>query len=355
MGLAFDAEALNARFAISLEDAEAIIQASSAVHRLFVHFRECGDQVHIEQKFGREIIPGVTLTGHPDVIAHDGNGRLEIVDFKFGRVEPPSPDSNWQLAAYAILAEHHFEVKLVTVRLLLARLGTQPTAEWTKKDIARRRAGLAEIFQKATSAKPEYGPGLHCRWCPASLTCPALHPLIGPMVHGADSLGDRKLSDLPAPMVAEILKRTMMAKSVIASVEDALKAHVEATGVPIGLGDQEWGPQTMTRREIDPGKGWAALERHCGQFMSGAVSVSVSGAEKAVVENAEWLGGTQLRRGWKAEAKNQMMAALKEVGALTEKSYTQFRLRQKKGDNDERNEPTGGNVGDGAITEEGHQ
>ena len=121
------------------------------------------------------IVPEGFGTGDAVII---GDGRLELIDLKYGRGIPVSVEDNPQLRLYALGAIRRFypiyDFNEVTMTIYQPRLGepsseTMPVKELTRwgEQYVKPRAELAY------SGQGEFAAGSHCRFCRAVNICRA--------------------------------------------------------------------------------------------------------------------------------------------------------------------------------------
>ena len=118
-------------------------------------------------------VPDSFGTGDCVIVA---DGRLTIVDFKYGKGIPVDAKRNPQLMCYALGALDAFDgiYAIDTVRLVIyqPRLENISTDEFPKAElIAWGRDVLAPRAKQAYAGEGEFQAGDHCRFCPAKADC----------------------------------------------------------------------------------------------------------------------------------------------------------------------------------------
>lgn len=108
-----------------------------------------------------------------------GNGRLSVVDLKYGKGVPVSAEDNEQLMLYGLgaLYENMLLYDVQTVRMVIVQPRLDSISEWEIS--AAELLDWAENTVKpkaemAYAGEGEMNPGDHCRWCRLKAQCPAL-------------------------------------------------------------------------------------------------------------------------------------------------------------------------------------
>ena len=125
------------------------------------------------------------FSGQGDVVMLEQQlRRATIIDFKFGRGEVERAESNYQLAAMAVLVADNFDF-VDTVRAMII----QPRAldktrritecEYARADIDAAREAINAACKEAMEAEePKSKCGYWCGWCPSSYRCKAAQEAI---------------------------------------------------------------------------------------------------------------------------------------------------------------------------------
>ena len=135
--------------------------------------------LYIEQKYGIGHLTGeADAKGTADaVIIHEG--KITIVDLKYGRGVKVEAEGNYQLGMYAAAAIEHWSfceefhsVELVICQPRINHLDIWDTdIEWI--DMLTRNVDLA--VRRSQESEPEFVPGgKQCKFCKAKAACPAL-------------------------------------------------------------------------------------------------------------------------------------------------------------------------------------
>jgi hypothetical protein len=105
------------------------------------------------------------------------NGRLEIVDLKYGKGVPVSAEENPQLRLYALGAINDFDwlYDFDTVRMTIVqpRLDNISSEEMTVDELWQWGESIKPLAMRAFIGEGDFIPGEHCRFCKARYTCRA--------------------------------------------------------------------------------------------------------------------------------------------------------------------------------------
>lgn len=105
-------------------------------------------------------------------------GKLEIIDLKYGKGVPVTADHNKQMMIYALgaIAEHDFmyDIQEVSMTIVQPRLDSISTYESTAKDLMTWAENeLKPRAEMAIKGEGEFVPGEHCRFCKVKANCRA--------------------------------------------------------------------------------------------------------------------------------------------------------------------------------------
>lgn len=134
--------------------------------------------IFVEQRLDfSHIVPEGFGTGDAVIIA---DGRMEIIDFKYGAGVPVSARNNSQLMLYALGAyEAHsmlFDIRTVRMTIVQPRAGDgEPKSEEISVEelLAWGEEVAKPAAEKAFRGEGEFVPGEHCRFCKVKATCRA--------------------------------------------------------------------------------------------------------------------------------------------------------------------------------------
>lgn len=120
------------------------------------------------------------FSGQGDVVILEQQlRRATIIDFKFGRGEVERAESNYQLAAMAVLVADNFDfVKSVRAMIIqpraLDKARTITECEYSKADIDAAREAINAACREAIEAEnPAQKCGYWCKYCPSAYRCKA--------------------------------------------------------------------------------------------------------------------------------------------------------------------------------------
>lgn len=114
-------------------------------------------------------------TGDAVIIA---DGRMEIIDLKYGKGVPVFAENNSQMRLYALGAYNSFgllyDVDMVTSTIVQPRLDSVTTEEKTISDLLKWGEGVKKIADLAIKGDGDFCAGAHCQFCKAAVQCRAL-------------------------------------------------------------------------------------------------------------------------------------------------------------------------------------
>ncbi len=114
-------------------------------------------------------------TGDAVIIA---DGRMEIIDLKYGKGVPVSAVDNSQMRLYALGAYNSFgllyEVDAVTATIVQPRLDSVSSEELSISALLKWGARVKNVADLAIKGEGDYCAGEHCRFCKAGVRCRAL-------------------------------------------------------------------------------------------------------------------------------------------------------------------------------------
>lgn len=230
-----------------------------------------------------------------------GDGILHIVDFKYGKGVPVSPEMNPQMMCYALGAYELFretdDIETIRMSIVQPRVQTEPETFEIDADELLLWAGnvLAPAAKLAWEGRGELNPGeKQCRFCKAYPTCRAwqvkygaladFEPLPDPdMLLDMDALGEwlRKVQGLAqyAKDLEDYALKTMLAGNQVEgwkivegrstrrwSDQDAAFAEIEKAGISPEMTYKPRERITLTEAEKLVGK--KKFAQICGKFVS---------------------------------------------------------------------------------------
>jgi hypothetical protein len=217
--------------------------------------------VFLDRWFKNRMPPPVRLFGRADVLLYEPEPRLlEIVDYKNGAGVLVVPENNPQLLYYAAGAVVELERRgrhPATIRMTVVQPNASGVAKIRSTDIdfvdliIWVQDVLIPGVHACTAEDAPLNTGDHCRFCPASVQCPALRLAANEMAK--HDFSDCTLPDTPENL-AQALNDAEIAEAWIEAVRgyalEQLKAQVNIPGWTMV-------PTRPVRRWTDP----AAIER----------------------------------------------------------------------------------------------
>ncbi len=267
-----------------------------------------------------EIAPGVTLTGHADLLAISQTS-MRVGDWKTGRKDT---DHSHQFKAYAAMALlSSTDITEVTGTGLWVRDGE---IENYTLDRAGAQAWVDSLVAHVIDWDNVYRPGKHCGFCPRNFECEASNALIR---RDVAAISDRsllarvecELATMAPSEIVEVLRKADLVVHFAARVRDAVRAHVEEHGDIVSDGVR----LTVTEqcgRELDPLKAWPILEQleFADEDLARVMKLKISEIEEVIRERAP--------RGEKKHAVLKLGQLLEASGAVTK--TTTKRLTEKR-------------------------
>ena len=279
-GFTIDQELLDTKIKPALKAFREIIQAAGGDLDYMVEVRASLDAV----------IPGVF--GTIDILGKGKDGRLWVIDWKFGDGVPVKVENNYQMAFYAAAALYDKDPDIVDLvgddPLDVVFCVVQPRAHypdepdwqmWETDDqwIETYLDLLVDAYEKFKLDNPPLAKGDHCRWCKAreAMICPL-------QKQGIQETLDRKVE--PASMDPVEMSSWLTKISEMEQFVKDLKAHAHKE-LERGVKIPGWKlvPKRGSRVYTDEEKAEALLKRKLK--VSGAykkVLISPAQAEKAL-------------------------------------------------------------------------
>lgn len=261
-----------------------------------------------EVAMSAEVMPGVLLTGHADLVATNGT-VAHVWDWKTGRKDS---DYSHQMRAYgALVMLDNPELTEVTVSVLWVRDEEIESYRMTR---AGAEAWLRELADRVIRWDGVYRTGSHCAHCPRSHECEAakamarrdLEVVADPMTVAR---AEGELALMSPSEIVDVFKKVDMVAKYAERVRGAIKAHVEQHGDIVADGTRLT-VVTENRRNVDPLKAWPVLEGagFTDEDFAEAMTLSASKLEKVVASKAE--------RGKCAAAVRALQGALEAAQAI---------------------------------------
>lgn len=271
----------------------------------------------------------VPLTVDSVALCTDGES-VGVWDYKSGRSFVPRAIRNAQLALGALAACRTFGRTRAEVAIVhipddgQAWFDRAVLDEWTLDAFAASLRPVAAAVREARERWaaqdiPNVTAGEHCRYCPATVHCPAQTALIR-AASNPEALRLEYARALTPERAREAYAKWRMLKEIVNLVGDALESFTYDTG-PINLGDgRMYGPHESSRDSVDGQIAHSVLERMHGRDTADAACSFKS--SKAAIEEA--LKVVAANTGKKvAPLKREALAAIEADGGIT-KQHTRY-------------------------------
>jgi hypothetical protein len=276
--------------------------------KLWEQVKESFPRAMTEVPVSAEVIPGLTLTGHIDLISVAGS-IARIGDWKDGLLDS---DYIEQVYGYGVLVLILYpELTEVSSTLLWTRSQEVEHYTITRDD---SEAWVERLHSEVVNWDGVYHPGAHCEHCPRTAECGASKALVRRAVGAfldpsAGEMAD-SLATMPPETLVELAERAKVVGGLAERVRTALREHVMAHGDVVG-GGSRLTIETQNKRKLDPEKTWPVLEGmgfRDAEFCE-CVSISMSDVESIVANRAG--------RGKGAAAKRALKEQLEAAGAIS--------------------------------------
>ena len=152
-------------------------------------------------------------TGDAVIIA---DGRMEIIDLKYGKGVPVSAEDNSQMRLYALGAYNSFgllyDVDAITATIVQPRLDSISSESLSLGKLIEWGESVKLIAEMAIKGEGEFCAGNHCQFCKAAVRCKALADYNLAIAQyefaHADELDDEDIADIlsKADMISKWLK-----------------------------------------------------------------------------------------------------------------------------------------------------
>lgn len=287
--------------------------------RLWVAVGETFRGALTEVPLSAEVLPGVVLTGHVDLVASAGT-VARIADWKTGRKDS---DYSHQMRAYGtLMLLDDPSLTEVTVTVLWVRDGEIENYTLTREAMA---VWLGELRERVVEWNGTYRTGPHCEHCKRWHECgPATALVRRDVAMLLDVDAAAAIAAMPPAQLIELHRKASLVGRLADRVRDAIKAHVVASG-DVESEDARLTIAVEERRTLDPAAAWPVLEAEgFGDEDFGAVvELRVSKVEKRVAEKAG--------RGKGAGAVRALSARLADAGAVKTREVHKLVEKRKAG------------------------
>lgn len=261
-----------------------------------------------EVELTTEIAPGVTLSGHVDLLS-TARTVARAADWKSGRKDADYGD---QMRAYGalVLLDNPWLTE-VTVTVLWIR--EQEIENYT---MTRHQAltWVDELLCSVVEWDGVYHTGKHCDHCPRNHECAAANALVRRDVAAiADKellgLAETALASMSGDEIVELHRKAETVAKYADRVHEAIKAHIVENGDIVGKGVR-LSVVTETRRELNTLEAWPVLEKAGFQDEDFAkcINLRITQVEKCIAAKAG--------KGNGAAAMRDITEKLKSAGAV---------------------------------------
>lgn len=263
-----------------------------------------------------EILPGVWLTGHIDIISIT-EFLARVGDWKTGRVDS---DYLHQMSAYAVLVfltEPH--IKEVAFALLWVR---DREVEWQRYTRADGQAWLDRLKEQVIDWNGTYKPGPHCIHCRRSHDCAAANALARRDARAIlDTEGEVDLTALAPDQQIALYRVAKAVEGYATRILKTFRTQVEVRGDIVGSEDR----MTLIdedRRHANVAKVLPLLKDQgfTLEDVHDVMELSLGDIEKKIAAKAPYRKG--------AEHIRQFRAALEKAEAVTNKPIRKLTLRR---------------------------
>lgn len=274
-----------------------------------------------EPSMEAEVVPGVMLTGHVDLLTI--NDRVARAgDWKTGRKDS---DYAAQMRAYAVLILLRYpELEEVTVTVLWVR--DQEIENYTMRRPEARR-WLEQLWEKVINWDGVFHPGSHCQFCKRWHECEGAAAYVRRDVQAIAgkelvARAESELDKMTPDEVIGLYEQADMVEKLAKRVRDAIRERA-VHGGDIEGETRRITVSTETRRELDAEKAWPLLEASGfdDEDFAAVIKLSVSKVEKRVAQKAG--------RGKGASAVRALAGELAEAGAVKTRELHKVQVKRK--------------------------
>lgn len=236
-------KALNKLKKHELWDDEILEHAGYYVEYVISKFeKEDGDDILIEARLDfSNYVPEGFGTGDCIIIA---DGRLIIIDFKYGKGVEVSAAENTQMKLYALgaIEMYNFMYEFSSVEMCIYQPRLNNISEYSKDVYALEKWGCEIVVPKAKLAiegKGEFATGDHCRFCKLKNSCRKLAEENLAMFEDLDEKpNEEQLNTIDPEMYARILGNSTQIKNWLTAIEshcidEMLKGQLDVPGYKV--------------------------------------------------------------------------------------------------------------------------
>lgn len=271
--------AIAARWGVDPDELRMLVATGA---KLWPHVAESFRGAVTEVPLSVEIAPGVTLSGHADLLATFAESA-RVGDWKSGRKDHDYAD---QMRAYGALALiDDSSLSEATATILWIREGEIENYTMTR---AAAREWVDRVRAEIVEWDGSYHPGPHCSWCKRSHECEAAAASVRRDVAAMVATeGEPALARMTPAEIISLERRAKMVEDYAGRVRKAIKAHVEAHGDLVGP-ESRLTIAVESRRKLDTAAAWPVLEAagFADADFAACVDVPISRVEKRIAEKA---------------------------------------------------------------------
>ena len=272
-----------------------------------------------EVALSAEIAPGVTLTGHVDLLSISGT-VARAGDFKTGRKDSDYSD---QMRSYgALIFADNPDLTEVTVTTLWVREAQVENYTLYPDDA---KAWCQKLLHRVVDWNGVYHPGEHCMYCRRSHECEAANAQARrdiaafadkSLLHRAEcELGIMKPSD-----IVDLHAKADFVEKYAKRVTEAIRSHVIQHG-PVKAKGISLEMATQRRRKLNTLQAWQVLESHgfADEDFADCADISISRVEKRIANKAGRGKGAAAVRALNEDLEKAKALRLDEREILTRK------------------------------------
>lgn len=282
-------------------------------------------------------VSATEISGTADLICEPAgeHGRWLVVDWK-GEEEVEAAATNPQLGFGALCVARVHDIDEVDVAV--GYIGHTGSIRWDRATLgpfeleamaARLRAVHARVEAAralvAAGRTPDVATGLHCRRCPAMAACPAMTALVRELDTDAQASTDETvtaLARLSDERAGAAWVRVKLLGELVDAMKRSLSARAETRGLPLPDGTRLM-PVEVPRRTIVMDRALPVLtERFGADQVDAAVERSLS--MESITRMARQLAPGKGQK----KAVGALLDALRDAGALREKTHVQLRVKK---------------------------
>lgn len=174
--------------------------------------------------------------GTCDCIMIYGN-TMQVIDLKYGKGVPVSPEENPQLMLYALGAYNaysmFYDIKNIKLTIIQPRLDSILDWELSIDDLLKFGEKIKPIADEAYHGSKKLKEGEHCRFCKAKSRCPARASKMFEAVEELKPVMEKDLALISNEDISKYLKETIGLIDWIKDLEDeALKSILAGEEIP---------------------------------------------------------------------------------------------------------------------------